>query len=203
MKHLPLTIVGPVNATRPGAGRRCALAVFSEQLNGFQWIGVALALTSLVLLSRSGRREGVDFRHNVWILCLAAAAVTGRCQRPVRQIHHDAARSGLRAELVQSLSVGHDGRRHGLFALVPRRALPFRWLGHSADFGLFSAPVSYFCALREPDAMISVVSMVRRGSVVVSFLCGALLFGERNLRAKAVDLGFVLLGMLFLWLGSR
>lgn len=51
--------------------------------------------------------------------------------------------------------------------------------------------------------MISVVSMVRRGSVVVSFLCGALLFGERNLRAKAVDLGFVLLGMLFLWLGSR
>ena len=45
--------------------------------------------------------------------------------------------------------------------------------------------------------------MVRRGSVVVSFLCGALLFGEMNLRAKAVDLGFVLLGMLFLWLGSR
>ena len=57
--------------------------------------------------------------------------------------------------------------------------------------------------LRDPDAMISVVSMVRRGSVVVSFACGALLFRERNLRAKAVDLVLILVGMVFLWLGSR
>ena len=57
--------------------------------------------------------------------------------------------------------------------------------------------------LRDPDAMISVVSMVRRGSVVVSFACGALLFRERNLRAKAVDLILILVGMVFLWLGSR
>ena len=48
-----------------------------------------------------------------------------------------------------------------------------------------------------------VVSMVRRGSVVVSFLCGAVLFRERNLRSKAVDLAFILVGMFFLWLGSR
>ena len=62
---------------------------------------------------------------------------------------------------------------------------------------------AYLMALREPDAMISVVSMVRRGSVVVSFACGALLFRERNLRAKAVDLILILVGMVFLWLGSR
>ena len=41
------------------------------------------------------------------------------------------------------------------------------------------------------------------GSVVVSFACGALLFRERNLRAKAVDLILILVGMVFLWLGSR
>ena len=58
-------------------------------------------------------------------------------------------------------------------------------------------------ALRDTEAMISVVSMIRRGSVVVSFLCGAVLFRERNLRAKAVDLAFILAGMVFLWLGSR
>lgn len=65
------------------------------------------------------------------------------------------------------------------------------------------ADFAYLMALREPDAMISVVSMVRRGSVVVSFACGAVLFRERNLRAKAVDLAFILAGMVFLWLGSR
>ena len=205
MKHLPLTIVGPVNATRPVLVLVGALAVFGERLNGFQWIGVALALTSLVLLSRSGRREGVDFRHNVWILCLAAAAVTGAASG----LYDEYIMTRLDPAFVQSW---YNLYQLGMMAVVtallwlPRRAAsPFRWSWAIPLISVFlsAADFAYFCALREPDAMISVVSMVRRGSVVVSFLCGALLFGERNLRAKAVDLGFVLLGMLFLWLGSR
>ena len=205
MKHLPLTIVGPVNATRPVLVLVGALAVFGERLNGFQWIGVALALTSLVLLSRSGRREGGDFRHNVWILCLAAAAVTGAASG----LYDKYIMTRLDPAFVQSW---YNLYQLGMMAVVtallwlPRRAAsPFRWSWAIPLISVFlsAADFAYFCALREPDAMISVVSMVRRGSVVVSFLCGALLFGERNLRAKAVDLGFVLLGMLFLWLGSR
>ena len=205
MKHLPLTIVGPVNATRPVLVLVGALAVFGERLNGFQWIGVALALTSLVLLSRSGRREGVDFRHNVWILCRAAAAVTGAASG----LYDKYIMTRLDPAFVQSW---YNLYQLGMMAVVtallwlPRRAAsPFRWSWAIPLISVFlsAADFAYFCALREPDAMISVVSMVRRGSVVVSFLCGALLFGERNLRAKAVDLGFVLLGMLFLWLGSR
>ena len=205
MKHLPLTIVGPVNATRPVLVLVGALAVFGERLNGFQWIGVALALTSLVLLSRSGRREGVDFRHNVWILCLAAAAVTGAASG----LYDKYIMTRLDPAFVQSW---YNLYQLGMMAVVtallwlPRRAAsPFRWSWAIPLISVFlsAADFAYFCALREPDAMISVVSMVRRGSVVVSFLCGALLFGERNLRAKAGDLGFVLLGMLFLWLGSR
>ena len=54
-----------------------------------------------------------------------------------------------------------------------------------------------------PAAMISIVSMVRRGSVIVSFLCGAVLFREKNLKSKAIDLALVLLGMIFLYIGSR
>jgi uncharacterized membrane protein len=60
----------------------------------------------------------------------------------------------------------------------------------------------YFYSLSLPDAMISIVSMVRRGSVVVSFLFGAAFFHESNLKAKAIDLALVLLGMLFLAIGS-
>lgn len=205
MKHLPLTIVGPVNATRPVLVLVGALAVFGERLNGFQWIGVALALTSLVLLSRSGRREGVDFRHNVWILCLAAAAVTGAASG----LYDKYIMTRLDPAFVQSwynlYQLGMMAVVTALLWLPLRAASPFRWSWAIPLISVFlsAADFAYFCALREPDAMISVVSMVRRGSVVVSFLCGALLFGERNLRAKAVDLGFVLLGMLFLWLGSR
>ena len=51
--------------------------------------------------------------------------------------------------------------------------------------------------------MISIVSMVRRGSVIVSFLFGAMVFKEKNLKSKVVDLALVLLSMLFLFMGSR
>ena len=68
---------------------------------------------------------------------------------------------------------------------------------------LGAADFAYFYALSYEDSMISIVSMVRRGSVIVSFLFGALAFLEKNLRSKAVDLALVLLGMFFLYLGSR
>jgi len=45
--------------------------------------------------------------------------------------------------------------------------------------------------------------MIRRSSVLVAFAAGALLLHEKNLRSKAVDLLLVLLGMFFLYLGTR
>ena len=46
MMHLPLTIVGPINATRPVMVLVGALLVFGERLNHWQWIGVLLAIAS-------------------------------------------------------------------------------------------------------------------------------------------------------------
>ena len=169
MKHLPLTIVGPINATRPVLVLLGALLIFGERLNASQWAGVLLALVSLFLLGRSSRREGVDFAHNRWILCIAAAALTGAAS-------------------------GHNDKN--IMTRLDPVIVQSWYLLSAADF-------AYLYALRDPDAMISVVSMIRRGSVVVSFLCGALLFRERNLRAKALDLVLILVGMFFLWLGSR
>ena len=78
----------------------------------------------------------------------------------------------------------------------------WRWPIILISVFLTCADFAYFYALTFPDSMISVVSMVRRGSVVVSFMCGALFFGEKNLRGKAVDLALVLAGMVCLWIGS-
>ena len=61
----------------------------------------------------------------------------------------------------------------------------------------------YFYALTFPGSMISIVSMVRRSNVLVTFLAGALFFHEKNLKSKAIDLFLVLLGMIFLYLGTR
>ena len=172
MKHLPITIVGPINATRPVMVLVGAMLIFGERLNACQWTGVVLTLLSLFLLSRSSRREGVDFRHNVWILCIAVAALA-------------AVVSGLYDKYIMA------------------RLDPVFVQGWCNLYLFVLADFAYFYALHQPDAMVSVVSMVRRSSVVVSFLCGAVLFREHNLRSKAFDLAFILVGMFFLWLGSR
>ena len=206
MKHLPLTIVGPINATRPVLVLLGALLIFGERLNASQWAGVLLALVSLFLLGRSSRREGVDFAHNRWILCIVAAALTGAASG----LYDKYIMTRLDPVFVQSWYNLYQFLMMAVVAGIlwwPRRGhtTPFRWSWAIPFISIFlsAADFAYLYALRDPDAMISVVSMIRRGSVVVSFLCGAALFHERNLRSKAVDLAFILVGMFFLWLGSR
>ena len=206
IKHLPLTIVGPVNATRPVMVLLGAMLLFGERLNGYQWTGVGLALLSLLLLSRSGRREGIDFAHNVWIVCLALAAVAGAASG----LYDKYVVRRLDPVFVQSWYNLYQAAMMAVAVALLRRpgrrdAAPFRWSWAIPLISIFLslADFAYLMALRDGEAMISVVSMIRRGSVVVSFCCGALLFRERNLRAKALDLLFILIGMVFLYLGSK
>ena len=50
--------------------------------------------------------------------------------------------------------------------------------------------------------MIAVVSMIRRGSVLVSFLFGVIVLHEKNVKAKIVDLSILLLSLILLVAGS-
>ena len=68
---------------------------------------------------------------------------------------------------------------------------------------LVFADFVYFLSLSFPDSMISLVSMARRSGVVVSFVFGVFFFREKNIKDKAIDLILVLIGMYFLYLGSR
>ena len=53
MKHLPITLVGPINATRPVMTLLGAMIVFNEHFNLWQWGGVVLAIYSFFLLNKS------------------------------------------------------------------------------------------------------------------------------------------------------
>lgn len=205
IKHLPITIVGPINATRPVMVLMGAFLIFGERLNLMQWIGVALALLSLFLLSRVGKKEGIDFVRNKWILCVAVAAMLGAVsglydRHILREIEPLAVQSWFCVYQVVMMAVIVVALR-----LSKAAATSFRWSWAIPMISIFltAADMAYFIALSQGDAMVSVVSMVRRSSVVVSFACGAMLFGEKNLKAKAIDMVFILIGMIFLWLGSR
>lgn len=205
IKHLPITIVGPINATRPVLVLLGALLIFGERLNGMQWIGVSLAIVSVFLLSRAGRKEGIDFKHNKWIYSIAAAAVMGA----VSGLYDRYIMRELEPVFVQSWYNLYQFLMMGAAVVVLRavqgRGVAFHWSWAIPMISILlsAADLAYLVALSNEDAMISVVSMVRRSSVVVSFLCGAMLFKEGNLRAKALDLLLILIGMVFLYLGTR
>lgn len=205
IKHLPITIVGPINATRPVLVLLGALLIFGERLNLLQWVGVSLAIVSVFLLSRAGRKEGIDFKHNVWIFSIAAAAVMGAVsglydRYIMRELEPVFVQSwyNLYQFLMMSVAVV-------VLRLVQGRGIAFRWTWAIPMISILlsAADLAYLVALSNEESMISVVSMIRRSSVVVSFACGALLFKEGNLRAKALDLALILVGMIFLYFGTR
>ena len=206
MKNLPLTIVGPINATRPVMTLVGALLIFGERLNLYQWIGVLMAIISFFMLSRSGKKEGIDFSHNKWIVFTVAAAALGA----VSGLYDKYLMGQFNNMIVQAWYNIYQLFMMGGIILIlwwPKRktSTPFRWDWCIIGISLFlsAADFVYFYALSLDGAMISIISMIRRGSVIVSFLFGAMLFHEKNLKSKVIDLILVLIGMVFLYLGSQ
>ena len=79
----------------------------------------------------------------------------------------------------------------------------WRWSIPLISIFLSVADFCYFYALSYPDALISVVSLVRRSGVIVGFVCGWLFFREKNIVRKSLDLLCVVVAMILLWIGSR
>lgn len=205
LKHLPLTLVGPINATRPVLVLVGATLIFGERLNIYQWAGVLTTILSIYMMSRAGKKEDIDFKSNKWIWCVAAATIMGA----VSGLYDKFVMRELGPMFVQSW---FNFYQMVIMTAVcgilwyPKRhqTTPFHWSWAIPLISIFIclADFAYYTSLHDADSMISVVSLVRRSSVIISFICGALIFKERNLRAKALDLALILLGMIFIWIGT-
>ncbi len=205
-KHLPLTIIGPIRATQPVVVLAGALLIYGERLNLYQWIGVLLSILSFYLLSLTGRKEGINFKKDKWILFLVLSVLFG-------------ATSGLFDKYLMrrfdsmAVQAWYNFYQFVIMGVVlialwyPTRAkttrFKWRWSIPLISIFLSVGDFFYFYALTFPDSMISVVSMVRRSNVIIIFLAGAFFYKEKNLKSKSLDLILVLLGMFFLYLGSK
>ena len=193
LKHLPITIASPIKATQPILTLLGALLVFGERLNIWQWAGVLTAVISLFLLSRSGKKEGIRFAHNKWIYFMILAVVTGS----VSGLYDKYLMTCLDRMNVQVWYNFYQLAIMGVILFQWRNTIPF------ISILLVLADFVYFYALSYEDSMISIISLVRRSGVVVSFIAGAIWFKERNLKAKFIDLLLVLAGMYLIYLGTR
>lgn len=206
LKNLPLTISGPIKATQPVLTLVGAMLIFGERLNLYQWMGVAFAVASFYMLSSSGKKEGIRFTHNKWIYYTVISVLLGA----LSGLYDKHLMRGLDVMTVQVWFNVYQCFIMSfilLFLWYPHRkeTTPFEWRWSIPFISLFLciADWVYFYALTDPDSMISIVSMIRRSNVLVTFAAGALFFHEKNLKSKVVDLVFVFIGMVFLYLGTK
>ncbi|MFO8002281.1 MAG: DMT family transporter [Marinilabilia sp.] len=203
LKHLPLTIVTPVRATGPFWTLIGALIIFGEQLSPLMWVGLLLTLFFFFRFSTVGKLEGLSFRKNKWmwfvIIGTLAGAVSGLYDKHIlQQIDRLAVQAWFSFyQVILLLPVLWFVRRKR-----PSRT-PFYWRWTIPLIGLFLviADFLYFYALSEPESLISVVSALRRSSVIVPFAFGALMYGEKNVKRKAFYLGGILVGVVLLLMG--
>lgn len=202
MKQLPLSIATPIRATSPLWTIAIAVAAMGERPSMIQWIGIATVLSAFFAFSRVGRREGIHFHRSRPVAMMIAATLLG------------AASSIYDKYLLQQLAIPPTTVQAWFsIYLVPvmlplairwywfdRAAKPFAWRWSIPLIAIFllAADFVYFTAVADPDALISVISPIRRASVVVAFAFGIVRLGELHWRAKSVCIAGILVGVIFL-----
>lgn len=208
LRLLPLTTVSTVKASRPVFVVLFSIVLFGERLNLMQWAGIIVVLGALYLLGYTSRTDASAETRKVGFLWMAVSIVTGVGSALYdKHIIQD-----MEPLFVQSWTNLFITVLMGLCLLVHRLASrgkaasepPFHW-----DWTILlvavlitAADALYFFSLKQPDALLSVISVVRRTSVLVTFLCGVLLFREGNLRAKGLNMLLMVAGVALLMIGS-
>lgn len=205
IKHLPVSLASPVRATGPIWTLGGAVLVLGERPSWLEGLGVAITLASFVGLSFAGRKEGIHFHRNKWFGFLLGGTLLGACSGLYDKfLLHQA---GFTAATVQCwfsiylaavflpLAVGWK------FRWWQRHEFHWRWSILGISGFLLLADFVYFDALRNPDALVSLVSSLRRGSTLVAFAGSLWLFKERNGLAKLPAVLGIVLGIVLTVLG--
>ncbi len=203
IKQLPISIAAPVRATAPLFVLLGAVLLFGEKPTPLQWVGIGAIVASYFAFSVLGKAEGIHFGRDRWVWMLFAGTLVGACSGLYDK--HLLQGAALPPMTLQFWFTLYNAALQGLLVAAlwwPRRAQgsPFRWRWSIVAVGalLLAADNLYFRSLAQTGALVSVVSIVRRSNVVVSFAVGSLAFRERNRIGKAGALAGVLVGLLLL-----
>ena len=209
LKHLPISVVSPMQATRPMWTLIGALLIFQEHLNAWQWIGIVLAIGSIFVFSLGGHRNNrikLNNQDNRYYIALALAILLGACsglydKYLMRQYDHNAVQvyyTFYQAIMMlvtwviinrKSQIINHKSiKKIGVIVMI--------------SLFLIVSDNVYMLALRDPDSMIAVVSTIRRGGTVIGFTYGLLFLKETDPARKILCMVGILAGLVCLALGS-
>ena len=205
LKNLPITTAGTIKTSRPVFVLLGSILIFGERLNLWQWVAIIIALFALWLLGRTSKKEGVDFARNKWIFCMWVAVLTG----VISALLDKHLMSSMRPMFVQGWCNFYITVIMAAIVLFGRFAHRQYYKPYKHDWAIWlialfivGSDFLYFLSLSGEGSMLSVVSMLRRSSVIITFLCGAVVFKERNLRQKGLALLILLISMAILVFAS-
>lgn len=223
LKHLPISVVSPMQATRPMWTLVGALLLFGERLNAYQWLGVVLAIGSIFLFSlgaaKTANHPALFREHRFYYLCLVLAILIGACsglydKYLMRRYDHNAVQvwytfyQALMMLVVWSIDRYAQSRKTAALK-VERRSYETIFNFHLSPFiflislFLVISDNVYMLALSDPDSMIAVVSTIRRGGAVIGFAYGLIFLRENDPWRKILCMLGILAGLILLALGSR
>ena len=205
LKHLPLTTVSTIKASRPMFVVIFSILLFGERLNLLQWLGVAVVMTALFLSSRSKRHDTDKETSAKGMTCMIISVLSGSASA----LYDKFILQHLEPLFVQSWTNIYITVLLAAVMLVQyladrQKFEPFHWDWRIPLIAVLitASDMLYFFAVKDPDALLSVISLIRRSSVLITFLFGALMFKEGHIKDKAVDMALMMTGLALLLSGS-
>ena len=199
LKHLPMSIAAPIRASSPLWTILIATLFMQERPNPLQWVGVAIILLSFWAFSLVGRREGIHFHRDRWVGFMLLATLLGSFSALYdkyllqnKSMTPSTVQAWFSIYLVvfmTPLMIHWTMRRRRL------ERFQWRWAIPMIAVLLLVSDFLYFSAIADKQAMISLISPLRRTSVVIAFIAGILMYKEKNWRSKAVCIVTMLIGV--------
>jgi bacterial/archaeal transporter family protein len=207
VKHLPVTISSPIRSTSPVWTIMLALVFLGESPSATQWVGIGTILLGFYAFTLAGKLEGIHFHRDKWVAFMMIAAIvaggSGFYDRWLflnTPLTPSTVQCWFSIYLVIVLLPFLWAWTRGWFGSTP---FQWRWSIPLVGLSLLVADLFYFSALTNPEALISVVSPIRRTAVIVSFIGGALVYKERKIYRKAICLVILVFGVIILESASR
>lgn len=205
LKLLPLTTVSTIKASRPVFVVMFSIILFGERLSLAQWLGVGLVFIALTLLGHSSKKEGIAFGSNKGIAWMLVSVLTGSASA----LYDKHILIDMEALFVQSWANLYITLVLGVLLLLSYLKDKKEFTGFKWDYRLLIiallitiSDALYFFSVKEEGALLSVISMIRRSSVVITFIFGAIMFKENNIKDKAINLIILMGGVAILLFAS-
>lgn len=206
LKDYFISVLQPLSAVRVVISFFLAMLVFSEQVFWWQFIGLAVIFVGILLLRTNTKDEQTNVSNKVQRRCIILYLLACVCNEI----------SALNDKfMLQRISSYQMQFWFMLFVAIIFWICFFvvsikhkKILATKSDFKnifiylaaimLFVGDQFLFRALNDPASKLSIASMLKQISTIVSVIVGGLMFKEPNLKKKLIFLAIILVGIIII-----